>query len=159
MATYDLQPTEFHVDNAKIAIVAARFNHKIVDVLLEGALNTLSEYGVGIAKPEVLRVPGAFELAAAAQQVAFHRELEAIITLGTVIRGDTPHFDYVCGECARSIGHLTLTLKIPIIFGVLTTNTLQQAEERAGGAHGNKGSEAALAALEMITLFRALANS
>jgi 6,7-dimethyl-8-ribityllumazine synthase len=156
MARYDLEPTAFDVAGMRFAIVAARFNRVIVEALLDGALQTFAEHGVGPADLEVVQVPGAFEVPLAALRLACTGRYDAIVTLGAVVRGDTPHFEYVAGECARGIARVTLDADIPVIFGVLTVDDMAQAEARIGGAHGHKGTEAALAALEMATLGRRL---
>lgn len=156
MARYDIPQGEYDVGDARFAIAAARFNHDVVDRLLRGALETFALHGVDASRITVVRVPGAFELPLVARALARRPEVEAVIALGCVIRGDTPHFDYVCSESARGIGQVSLDLDRPIIFGVLTTDTQAQADARAGGEHGNKGEEAALAALEMTTLLRRL---
>jgi 6,7-dimethyl-8-ribityllumazine synthase len=156
MARYDIPEGEYQPGNAGFAIVAARFNHEVVDRLLDGALRTLARHGVEASHITVARVPGAFELPLAALALGAREDVQAVITLGCVIRGGTPHFEYVCAEAARGVGQAALTLGKPVIFGVLTTDDPAQADERAGGAHGNKGEEAALAALEMVSLLRAL---
>jgi 6,7-dimethyl-8-ribityllumazine synthase len=137
---------------ARIAIAAARFNGPIVDELLKGCRRRLRELGVGAARVDVHHVPGAFELPLAAQALARTKQFAGIICLGAVIRGDTPHFDYVAGECARGIANVSLAESLPVIFGVLTTNTHQQALDRIGGSHGHAGERAAEAAIEMIAL-------
>lgn len=152
MARYDLKPGEYEVAGARIAIVAARFNARFVDRLVEGAVGALKAHGAPEAT--VVRVPGAFELPLAAKRFAEGDAMDAIIALGAVVRGETPHFDYVSGACAHGVMKVGVETGVPVIFGVLTTDTEAQAEARAGGAEGNKGEEAALAALEMITLFR-----
>ncbi len=157
MATYDIPAAAFDVGDARFAVVAARFNHEVVDRLLTGAVDTFRRHGVDDARLEIVRVPGAFELPLAAQWVGRRGDVAAVVTLGCVIRGDTPHFDYVCAESARGVGAAALALSKPVVFGVLTTDDRAQADARAGGAHGNKGDEAALAALEMVSLARALA--
>jgi len=130
----------------KFAIVVARFNSAITEKLLEGAREALAKAGAdGI---EVFHVPGAFELPLAAKWLA-HGGFSAIIALGAVIRGETPHFDFVAGEAARGLQQVALECNIPVAFGVLTTDTLEQAEARAGGQHGNKGYAAAMTAIEM----------
>ena len=156
MARYDISPTEFDIVGARIGIVAARFNDGVVSRLLEAALDTLARYGLNRDEVAVARVPGAFELALAARWMARREGTDAIVALGTVIRGDTPHFDYVCAEAARGIQTASIESDIPIVFGVLTCDDQAQADARAGGEHGNKGSEAALAALEMVSLRRRL---
>lgn len=138
--------------SAKIAIVAARFNADLVDALLAGCQKRLSELGIAGERIVVHRVPGAFELPLAAKWLAQSKTCSAVICLGCVIRGDTPHFDYVAGQCARGLQDVALAESIPVIFGVLTTNTEQQAWDRAGGQHGHAGERAAEAALEMIAL-------
>lgn len=144
-------PSEIPPD-AHVAIVAARFNAQIVDVLLDGCVRRLGELGLGPARVQVHRVPGAFELPVAAKVLAQTSRFGAIICLGCVVRGDTPHFDYVAGEAARGIQQVALSENIPVIFGVLTTNTEQQALDRAGGTHGHAGANAAEAAAEMIVM-------
>ena len=152
MATYDIVEGEYEVAGAGIGIVAARFNSRFVDRLLEGALRVLARHGV--ADPTVVRVPGAFELPLAARHLARAEGIEAVIALGAVVRGETPHFDYVSDACAQGVMRAALDEGVPVIFGVLTTDDDEQAAARTGGAHGNKGEEAALAALEMVTLLR-----
>ena len=156
MARYDISPSEYDTAGARVGIVAARFNDDIVSQLLDGALDTLSRYGLDRDAVLVVRVPGAFELPLAARWLARRGDLDAVIALGAVIRGDTPHFDYVCAESARGVQAASVDTDIPAIFGVLTCDDRTQAYARAGGGHGNKGSEAALAALEMISLRRRL---
>lgn len=140
----------------RIAIVAARFNHFVVDKLLAGAVETLTQAGISAQDLDIVRVPGAFELAFAARKLGLSRNYEAVITLGAVIRGGTPHFDYVCSECARGVSEAGRDSGVPVVFGVLTCDDLEQATDRAGGAHGNKGADAALAAIEMADLLRKL---
>ena len=156
MARYDISPSEYDVDGARVAIVAARFNDAVVSRLLEGALDTLSRYGLSADDIHLVRVPGAFELPLAARWIARSAVADAIIALGAVIRGDTPHFDHVCVEAARGIQAASVETDVPVIFGVLTCDDWAQARARAGGDHGNKGGEAALAALEMVSLRRRL---
>ena len=138
-----------YAPGTRVAVVAARFNNAIVDELLSGCLLRLAELG-GTA--EVYRVPGAFELPVAAKVAAQTGRFAAVICLGCVIRGDTPHFEYVAGEAARGIQQVALDECLPVIFGVLTTNTEQQALDRTGGAHGHAGERAAEAAAEMIAM-------
>lgn len=140
--------------DAKVAIVAARFNQPIVDELLAGCIRRLGELGVGEERVSVERVPGAFELPLAAKAFAQTRRYAAVICLGAVVRGETPHFEYVSGEAARGIQAVAIEQALPVIFGVLTTNTEQQALDRIGGKHGHAGERAAEAALEMITVLR-----
>ena len=135
----------------KFAIVVARFNSGITEKLLEGAREALTQ--AGASSIEVFHVPGAFELPLAAKWLA-HGGFSAIIALGAVIRGETPHFDYVAGEAARGLQQVALECNIPVAFGVLTTDTLEQAEARAGGKHGNKGYDAAMTAIEMARFGR-----
>ena len=138
--------------DARVAIVAARFNAHIVDELLAGCLRRLKQLGLDDARIETHRVPGAFELPVAAKVLAETGRFQAVICLGCVVRGDTPHFDYVAGEAARGIQQVALSESLPVIFGVLTTNTEQQALDRVGGSHGHAGERAAEAALEMIAM-------
>ena len=154
MARYDIPESEYAVADAGIGIIAARFNHPIVDRLLEGAQEALTRHGVVEEQLTLLRVPGAFELPQSALRLGAREDISAIITLGCIIRGGTPHFEYVCTQAARGVGDVALQLNKPVIFGVLTTDDLAQAQARAGGSQGNKGQEAALAALEMISLYR-----
>jgi 6,7-dimethyl-8-ribityllumazine synthase len=144
---------ELPVDT-RVAIVAARFNAHIVDELLRGCVARLGELGVDESRVEVRRVPGAFELPVAAKLVAQTKRYRAVICIGCVVRGDTPHFDYVAGEAARGIMRVGLDEALPVIFGVLTTNTEQQALDRTGGPHGHAGASAADAAVQMIALVR-----
>jgi len=147
---------DFTATDARFAIVVARFNGFIVEQLLAGALDTLRRQGVDEEQITVVRVPGGWEMPYAAQRLAAAGRYEAIITLGCVIRGGTPHFDYVAGECAKGIGQVASRGEIPVIFGVLTTETIEQAVERAGTKAGNKGADAAQSALEMVSLARRL---
>jgi len=133
--------------------VVSRFNETITQRLLEGALDALVRHGVTFDDVDVFWVPGAWELPAAARRVSATERYDALVALGAVIRGDTPHFDYVAGEASRGLALASADFDIPIAFGVLTCDTLAQAEARAGGEHGNKGWDAALAALEMADLF------
>ncbi len=141
-------------EQAKLAVVAARFNSEIVNNLLEGALTTLQDHGVSATNIEVFKVPGAFELPVLAQHLADTNKYAAIITLGCVIRGDTPHFDYVAGECARGVMDVSLNSGVPVIFGVLTTDTPAQARARSDLGGDNKGVDCALCALEMTTTIK-----
>ena len=145
--------------SARIGIVASRFNATIVEELLGGCTRRLAELGIGADRIVVHHVPGAFELPLAAKLLAQTGSLAAVICLGCVIRGQTPHFDYVAGEAARGIQQVSLSEGLPIIFGVLTTNTEQQAWDRAGGQHGHAGVRAAEAALEMIALGQRIQES
>lgn len=147
----------FPAPNAKFAIVISRFNSFLVESLLEGALDTLKRHGqVKDENITVVRVPGAYELPLAAKKVAASDKYDAIIALGAVIRGGTPHFDYVAGECNKGLAQVSLEYSTPLAFGVLTTDTIEQAIERAGTKAGNKGGEAALSALEMVNVLEQL---
>ena len=152
----EFRPREgtFEATDARFAIVVSRWNREITESLLSGAMRALTRHGVGEEMISVYRVPGAFELPLAASRVARTGKVDAIIALGCVIRGDTPHFEYVCSECTRGIGEVALQENLPVCFGVLTTDNLDQALARAGDNEENKGEEAALTALEMVTLFR-----
>ena len=141
----------------KIGIVVARFNSFISERLLEGAIDSLVRSGVATEDIVVARVPGAYEIPLVAQKMARSGRHEAIICLGAVIRGATPHFDYVAGEVAKGTAQVMLDTSIPVLFGVLTTETIEQAIERDGTKAGNKGSDVAIAALEMINLLDAVA--
>ena len=147
---------DYSANTARFAIVVARFNEFIVDGLQQGALETLTRHGVPLSNLSIFKVPGAFELPLVARRVARQREYDAIISLGAVIRGATPHFDYVASQCASGLARISLDEDIPVIFGVLTTNTIEEAIERAGSKSGNKGSDAAMTALEMVSLLRTL---
>lgn len=138
----------------RIGVVAGRFNELIVSKLVSGALDTLQRHGVEEAQIEIAWVPGAFEIPLMAKKMAETTRFDAIITLGAVIRGSTPHFDYVCNECAKGVAALSMSSGVPIIFGVLTTDNIEQAIERAGTKAGNKGCEAAASAIEMANLAR-----
>lgn len=140
--------------DSRVTLVVARFNERITESLLEAALDCLRRHGVADDDLEVVRVPGAWELGAAAGRVAARGGTDAIIGLGCVIRGATPHFEYVAGEAARGLAAVGQDSGIPVIFGVLTTDTLEQAFERAGTKAGNKGWEAAMSALEMMSVYR-----
>jgi 6,7-dimethyl-8-ribityllumazine synthase len=143
-------PLEMPQRECNIAIVAAEFNHFIVQQLVDGALDALQRNGVAEANITVAWVPGAFELPLAAEVLASRGVHDAVIALGAVIRGGTPHFDYVAGECSRGIAQVGLKHALPAIFGVLTTDNIDQALERAGSGSGNKGFDTAVAALQMI---------
>lgn len=142
-------------DGVRIAIVAARYNDIVTSRLLSGALGELEKLGVNPAAITVARVPGCFELPLAAQQLA--QTHHAVICLGALVRGETPHFEFIAAETARGIGAVALAAGVPVIFGVLTTNTMAEALDRAGGKTGNKGIEAAQTAIEMADLHRQLA--
>jgi len=136
----------------KIGIVVSRFNELITAKLLEGAMNTLQQFDVALENIHIVEVPGAFEIPLVAQKLSERKDIDAIITLGAVIRGETPHFDYVCSEVASGVTRVSLDSKKPVIFGVLTTDTIDQALSRTGVKLGNKGSEAAIAAIEMVNV-------
>lgn len=144
--------------DTRIAIVAARFNAPIVDELLAGCVRRLQELGIDADRISIHYVPGAFELPLAAKAIARTKRVAAVVCVGAVIRGDTPHFEYVAGECARGIAQVSLSEMLPVIFGVLTTNTEQQAMDRIGGSHGHAGERAAEAAVEMIALLVKIAK-
>lgn len=141
---------------ARYCIVAARFNSFIVEHLVSGAVDALLRHGAKAEDIEIVRTPGAYELPLAVRKVAAGKKFDAVIALGAVIRGATPHFDYVAGECVKGIASVSLQAEIPVAFGVLTTDTIEQAIERAGTKAGNKGADAALSAVEMVNLLRAL---
>ena len=140
----------------RIAIVASRFNEMIVDSLVRGAVDTLLRHGASEKQIELIRVPGAFDLPFVVKRVAASRRYDAVVALGAVIRGATPHFDYVAGQCAAGLARVAEETGIPVAFGVLTTETIEQAIERAGTKAGNKGADAALCALELANLLRRL---
>lgn len=137
-----------------IAIVVGRFNEFIGDRLLAGCLDALERHGADLDKVTIVQVPGAFEIPVAAKALAESGKYQAVICLGCVIRGATAHFDYVAGEAAKGIGQVALNTGVPVVFGVLTTDTLEQAIERAGSKGGNKGAEAAVTAIEMANLLK-----
>jgi 6,7-dimethyl-8-ribityllumazine synthase len=144
----------------KFAIVVARFNSFVVESLLEGALDTLERHGeVNPDDITVVRVPGAYEMPLAAKKVAEQGKFDAIIAIGAVIRGGTPHFDFVAGECNKGLAQVSLDAGIPVAFGVITTDSIEQAIERSGTKAGNKGGEAALSALEMVNVVSAINGS
>jgi 6,7-dimethyl-8-ribityllumazine synthase len=140
----------------KLAIVVGRFNSFITDRLLAGALDALKRSGTPDEFVEIVRVPGAWELPVTARALAAQKRHDAIICLGAVIRGDTPHFDYVAGEAARGLSQIAAETGVPIAFGVLTTNTVEQAVDRSGAKSGNKGFDAAMTAIEMANVMRQL---
>lgn len=139
-------------ENIKVGIVVGRFNEFIVSKLLGGALDGLKRHGVDTENIDVAYVPGAFEIPLVAKKMAQKEEYDAVICLGAVIKGSTPHFDYVCAETTKGIGTVGLSTEKPVIFGVLTTDTIEQAIERAGTKAGNKGYDAAVTAIEMVNL-------
>jgi 6,7-dimethyl-8-ribityllumazine synthase len=140
----------------RITILASRFNDAIVEHLVRGAVDALLRHGANERQIEIVRVPGAYDLPFVAKRVAASRRCDAIVALGAVIRGATPHFDYVCSNCASGLARAADETGIPVAFGVLTTDTIEQAVERAGTKAGNKGADAALVALELANLLRRL---
>lgn len=138
------------------AIVVGRFNAFVVESLLEGAIDTLKRHGVSEEKIRVIRVPGAFEIPLAVKRIADQKKDDAIIALGAVIRGGTPHFEYVSGESSKGVAQVSLDYDLPVANGILTVNSIEQAVERSGTKMGNKGAEAALSALEMVSLLKQL---
>lgn len=143
-------------DDARFAIVASRFNDFVVGHLVAGAVDTLRRHGVAEERVELVRVPGSWELPLLARRLAKSGRFAAVIALGAVIRGATPHFDHVANAAARGLSQAMMDSDVPVLFGVLTTDTLEQAIERAGSKAGNKGSDAAVAALELVGLDEAL---
>jgi 6,7-dimethyl-8-ribityllumazine synthase len=141
-----------------VAIVASRFNHFIVEQLVKGAMDAVKRHGIDEDRQTLVWVPGAFELPLMADQLASSGRYDAVVALGAVIRGGTPHFDYVAGECAGGLGRVALDRGIPVSFGVLTTDTIEQALERAGTGEGNKGFDAAMTAIEMVETMRKVAD-
>ncbi|MDQ2766721.1 MAG: 6,7-dimethyl-8-ribityllumazine synthase [Gemmatimonadota bacterium] len=142
--------------NRRVAIVVSRFNESVTRKLVDGAIDALTRHGGARESIDVVWVPGAWELPTATRALLATERYDAIVALGAVIRGETPHFDFVAGEASRGLAEAGADFDVPIGFGLLTTDTLEQAEARAGGAHGNKGWDAALAALEMVDLFERL---
>lgn len=140
----------------RFGLVASRFNQRIVDLLTAGALDCLERHGASRPDTRLIRVPGAWEIPQALEELAASQRFDALIALGVVIRGETSHFEYICGECSRGVARVAAKYRIPIGFGVLTCDESAQAMERAGGKAGNKGWEAAQAAIEMASLFRRL---
>jgi 6,7-dimethyl-8-ribityllumazine synthase len=147
---------DFSAVTAKFGIVVARFNGFVVEELLSGAIDALRRHGVNEANITVIRVPGAYEMPLATKKAIEAGSYDAMIALGAVIRGGTPHFDYVAGECASGLASISLETGVPVSFGVLTTDSIEQAIERSGTKAGNKGAGAAMSALEMVSLMRNL---
>nr|WP_127557985.1 6,7-dimethyl-8-ribityllumazine synthase [Saccharospirillum alexandrii] len=145
---------DFSPNDAQYAIVVGRWNSFVVESLLDGALDALKRHGIKDEQLTVIRAPGAYELPIVCQKLAETERYNAIIALGAVIRGGTPHFDFVAGEAAGGLNSVALTANMPVVFGVLTVDSIEQAIERAGTKAGNKGAEAALVALEMVNLFK-----
>ena len=144
------------IQNTRFCLVVARFNSFVVESLLEGAVDALKRHGAKDSDITVVRVPGAFEMPLVLEKVAAKGDYDAIVALGAVIRGGTPHFDYVAGECVKGMAQVSLKHGVPIAFGVLTVDTIEQAIERAGTKAGNKGAEAAMSAVEMVNVLRQL---
>lgn len=144
------------VRGAHFGIIASRFNSFIVDSLVDGAIDALKRHGADEANIQLVKVPGAFEMPLVAARMAAKKEYDAIIALGAVIRGGTPHFEYVAGECTKGLASVSAQHDIPVAFGVLTVDTIEQAIERAGTKAGNKGVEAAMSAIEMVNLLQNL---
>ncbi len=142
------------IENARFCVVAARFNSFVVESLVGGAIDTLKRHGASEDDITLVRLPGAFEMPVLLEKIAAKGEYDAIIALGAVIRGGTPHFEYVAGECVKGMSQVSLKHGVPIAFGVLTVDTIEQAIERAGTKAGNKGAEATLSAIEMVNLLR-----
>lgn len=156
MSTIKIIEGTFVNASARYVIAVTRWNSFVVDSLLEGALDTLRRHGVTDKDIQIVKVPGAFELPLAVQRIAAKDDCDAVIALGAVIRGGTPHFDYVAGECVKGLGQVSLNASKPVTFGVLTVDSIEQAIERSGTKAGNKGEEAAATAIEMVSLLRQL---
>jgi 6,7-dimethyl-8-ribityllumazine synthase len=142
----------FTACDARYTLLVGRFNSFVVESLVEGAVDALRRHGVSDSNIRIVRVPGAFEMPIAAQKIAHAGNVDAIIALGAVIRGGTPHFEYVAGECTKGLAQVSLDSGVPVAFGVLTVDSIEQAIERSGTKAGNKGAEAALSAVEMVSL-------
>lgn len=140
----------------RFAILASRFNESVVDALVRGALDALRRHGASDKQVDVIRVPGAYDMPLVARRLAQSRRYDAIVAVGAVIRGQTPHFDYVAGECASGLARVSAETGVPVTFGVLTTENTEQALDRAGGKAGNKGADAAVSAIDLVTLLRRL---
>jgi len=154
MTTIKTIEGDYQNASARYGIAVARFNSFIVDRLLDGALDALRKHGVMDRDITIVKVPGAYELPLATKMMVSAGEYDGIIALGAVIRGGTPHFDYVAGECVKGLSQVGLDAGLPVTFGVLTVDTIEQAIERAGTKAGNKGAEAAMTAIEMVSLSR-----
>jgi 6,7-dimethyl-8-ribityllumazine synthase len=159
MGTYSQYEGRLDANGMRLAIVAGRFNDHVTKPLLEGALDGLREHGLEPGDVPVVWVPGAFEIPLVAKRFAESGAVDAVICLGAVIRGGTPHFEYVAGECAAGVTRAALDTGVPVVFGVLTTDDVDQAMDRAGGSEGNKGREAVLTAIEMVDLLRQLPSA
>ncbi len=142
----------FVVAGARFGIVVGRFNSFVVESLVEGAVDALKRHGTKDEDIEIVRVPGAYEIPLATKRMAASKKYDAIITLGAVIRGGTPHFEFVAGECSKGVAQVMMEYDVPVAFGVLTVDTIEQAIERAGTKAGNKGVEAAMSAIEMVNV-------
>jgi 6,7-dimethyl-8-ribityllumazine synthase len=149
---------KLNAEGLRVGIIVGRFNSFIGERLLEGAIDALVRHGADDAQITVARVPGAFEIPLAAQKMARSSKYDALICLGAVIRGSTPHFDYVASEVSKGIAHVSLETGVPVAFGVLTTDTIEQAIERAGTKAGNKGFDAAMTIIETVNLFKEMDN-
>ncbi len=160
MSTTDLSRHDDVPDatGMKIGIVVSEWNSEVTFAMKDGAFQTLLDYGVRVDDITMCNVPGSFELTAGAQMLAEQANVDAIICIGSVIRGETPHFDYICDGATYGLTELSIRYKLPVIFGVLTTDNLQQALDRAGGKHGNKGVEAAVTAIKMVALKQSFAE-
>lgn len=145
---------QFEGSGLKVAIVVSRFNGFVTDKLLSGAVDGLVRHGVAENDISTYRCPGAFEIPAVAKKLVEAKKYDAVICLGAVIRGETPHFDYIAAESAKGVGQLSISSNIPVVYAILTTDTAEQAVDRAGGKAGNKGFDAASAAIEMVNLFK-----
>ncbi len=145
----DLQARDY-----RFAVLASRFNEFVVDALVKGAVDALRRHGASDKQIEIVRVPGAYDMPLVARKLAQSRRYDAIVAVGAVIRGQTAHFDYVAGECASGLARVSAETGVPVAFGVLTTDTAEQAMDRSGGKAGNKGAEAAAGAIELISLLR-----
>ena len=156
MSTIKIIEGGFTIRGARFGIIAARFNSFIVDSLVDGAIDTLKRHGAEDGSIQLVKVPGAFEMPLVAARMAAKKEYDAIIALGAVIRGGTPHFEYVAGECVKGLAAVSAQHDVPVAFGVLTVDTIEQAIERAGTKSGNKGVEAAMSAIEMVNLLQNL---
>jgi len=152
MSNIEIVEGVFTSGKGKYALVVGRWNSFVVEHLLEGAIDTLRRHGVDDKQITIVRAPGAFEIPLACQKVAEKGDVDAIIALGAVIRGGTPHFEYVAGECTKGIAQVSMAHGVPISFGVLTVDSIEQAVERSGTKAGNKGEEAAMSAIEMVSL-------
>jgi len=158
MTDYKTIEGDFTAKNMRFALVASRFNGFIVEQLIKGAIDMLQRHGVANKDIEIIHAPGAFELPLVCKLLADKSGYDAIIALGAVIRGATPHFDYVAGSCSRGLADVAMQTGVPVSFGVLTVDTIEQAIERAGTKAGNKGGDAAMTAIEMVNLLRAIGS-